>query len=212
MKKENIVDFLAGMPLFASCGREFLDEMLDSGCYWVKHRNKGEYVNHAGEPCSAVTVLLKGFANACMIGDNGKELVVESFQAPDILAPAFLFGENREYPVDIVARTKCSFLYIDKEAFVELLHSNKAIMLSFMAILSDKCHNLSHRVRMFALMPLNERVINYLKANKKAASIQALSRTLAVTRPSLSRLVSQLKSAGVVEITEEGIVLCHKKH
>lgn len=80
-------------------------------------------------------------------------------------------------------------------------------MMNFIAIISDRCQRLSRRVNDFALQSLKVRVVEYLKIHRRIENVGWLSRILGVARPSLSRILSELKAEGIIERTLDGIEL-----
>ncbi|MCL1973193.1 MAG: cyclic nucleotide-binding domain-containing protein, partial [Bacteroidetes bacterium] len=60
----------------------------------VKTFKKGAWIAQQGDKVHALYVLLKGSVKAEMMSESGAVLNVETIQAPNPLAPAFLFAEN----------------------------------------------------------------------------------------------------------------------
>ena len=136
-----------------------------------------------------------------------KEIVVETLTGPIMLAPAFLFAKESRFPVNVIAKTDCTILYIPKSAFRDWLHRDPQLMMNFIGIVSNRCQRLSQRLNDFALQSLKERVLEYLRLHQRIDSVEWLAKVLGVARPSLSRVLSDLKAEGVIERTLEGIEL-----
>ena len=151
-------------------------------------------------------LLFEGTIYTTMSHPNGNNVVVETLQSPSILAPAFVYIRENRLPVTIVAKTDCELLYIDRLAFADFLHRDKQAMLNFIAIVSDRLHRLSKRVNEFALQSLRERVLDHLSKHP-IDNVEWLSRIMSVSRPSLSRVLSELKREGIIERTIDGIEL-----
>jgi len=80
-------------------------------------------------------------------------------------------------------------------------------MTNFIKILSDRCYRLSERIREENLQSLKERVIEYLHKHGKIDNVQWVARILGVARPSLSRVLSELRNEGTVINQSNKIIL-----
>ena len=134
-------------------------------------------------------------------------MTLEYLSAPDVLASAFLFGTEKVLPVSIVASSPCRVVTIGRECVRALVEQDRAVLNNFLAIVSDHSLFLSRKLEQFALQSLSSRLIGYLRNNRILANLQDTAFILGVTRPSLSRTVSQLVRQGVLRKTEAGYVL-----
>ena len=142
-----------------------------------------------------------------MIGLEGREVTIERIEAPKILAPAFLFGSNNHFPVDVVTTTSCIVWHIDKEGFFCFMQQNPSVLRTFLQLISDRSQFLSQQVRMFAVESLRTRIISYIIENKYLKNIQKSALILGVARPSLSRIISEMVEEGILEKSEHGFCL-----
>ena len=102
-------------------------------------------------------------------------------------------------------------MYIDRNAFLDVMHNDSRIMLNFIRIISNRVLRLSRRLRDFAVHSLRERVMEYLRVHGRIENVGWLSQVMGVARPSLSRVLSELKAEGIIERTLEGIMLTEKR-
>ena len=205
-----LLDQLAQAPLFAGCGQDLLMQLLRSSHHRIRRKAAEEYVVYMGDVCTEILILLEGNAYASMTSSDGKEIVLETFQGPLVLAPASVYGQNNRFPVNVVTQTACTFMYIHKGVFETLLHSNQRLMMNFINIVSTRCNRLSERLYEIALHSLRERVLEFLKVNQKIDNVQWMARVMGVARPSLSRVLSELKAEGIIVRTMDGIALNKK--
>ena len=73
-----------------------------------------------------------------------------------------------------------------------------------MEILSERGHFLSRKMRSFAVKRLKDRVVEYLETNVSIISVSDAAQRLGVTRPSLSRVLSDMLDNGLVVKDEKG--------
>ena len=102
------------------------------------------------------TIPLEG---ARMMGEEGREVLVDHLKAPMLLAPAFLFANNNVVPVEVTALTNCAVWHINREAFFEFMQQEPTVLRAFLGILSERGHFLSRKMRTFAVNSLRNRVI-----------------------------------------------------
>ena len=201
-----IVDKLMQAPMFQGCDRGVLEDFLSTAHHRLRRRDTDEMIAYRGDKCDEVLLLVDGSAYSTMSGDD-KEVVVEQFKGPLVLAPAFVFATKNVMPVNVTAQSPCTILYINRHDFLELLHRDSTLMMNFIQIISNRCQRLSQRLNDFAVQSLKERVMDYLQQHERIDNVGWLSRVLGVARPSLSRVLSELKSEGIIERTIDGIEL-----
>lgn len=193
--------------MFEGCSLAMLEDMLASSGHRLRHKDEGSRIAYMGDELTDAVILVEGTVYSSMTNQEGKEIVVETLIGPIMLAPAFLFAKDSRFPVNVIAKTACTVLYIPKSAFRDWLHRDPQLMMNFIGIVSNRCQRLSQRLNDFALQSLKERVVEYLRLHQRIDSVEWLAKVLGVARPSLSRVLSELKAEGVIERTLDGIEL-----
>ena len=192
-----VMEELKKLKLFAHCSDEALERLLSQPCRRQQYA-AGKLILRAGDPCRSLMILVEGRADARMMGEEGREVLVDHLKAPMLLAPAFLFANNNVVPVEVTALTDCVVWHINREAFFEFMQQEPTVLRAFLEILSERGHFLSRKMRTFAVNSLRNRVIEYLEANGSITSVAAAAEQLGATRPSLSRVLSEMVSEGVI--------------
>ena len=159
---------------------------------------------NAGDPCRALMALVEGQAESRMIGEEGRDVLVDRLKAPMLLAPAFLFATPNLVPVEVNAVTDCVVWHINREAFFEFMQQEPTVLRAFLEVLSNRSHFLSGRMRTFAVNSLRHRILEFLEANGSITSVADVAQRLGATRPSLSRVLSDLLDEGIVIKDEKG--------
>lgn len=188
---------LRRIKLFAKCSDETLERLLNQPCRRQEYPADRRMLN-AGDPCRALMVLVEGQAEARMLGEEGRELLVDRLKAPMLLAPAFLFATPNIVPVEVTAVTDCVVWHIDREAFFEFMQQEPTVLRAFLEVLSQRGHFLSAKIRTFAVNGLRNRILEYLEAHGSITSVADVAQQLAATRPSLSRVLSDMLDEGLV--------------
>ena len=204
---QHTIEKLSKAPVFEGCSLAMLEDMLASSGHRLRHKDEGSSIAYMGDELTDAVILVEGTVYSSMTNQEGKEIVVETLTGPIMLAPAFLFAKDSRFPVNVIAKTACTVLYIPKSAFRDWLHRDPQLMMNFIGIVSNRCQRLSQRLNDFALQSLKERVVEYLRLHQRIDSVEWLAKVLGVARPSLSRVLSELKAEGVIERTLDGIEL-----
>ena len=204
---EKLIETLSLAPVFTGCEQNTLEELAGAAGHRLRQKEVGAHIAYMGDELTDAVILVEGTVYSSMTNQECKEVIVEILTGPIMLAPAFLFAKESRFPVNVIAKTNCTVLYVPKSAFRDCLHRDPQLMMNFIGIISNRCQRLSQRLNDFALQSLKERVLEYLHQHQRIDSVEWLAKVLGVARPSLSRVLSELKAEGVIERTLEGITL-----
>jgi len=167
---------------------------------------KGEWIAQQGDVVNALYILSKGSVKAEMISESGTVLNIETIHAPNPLAPAFLFAENNQFPVDVVAQEDVELILISKDSIVKQLASNADFLQGFMMFNSNRVHFLSERLKLFSAKTIKGKLAQYILArtNNMCFAMNMNQTRLAeyfgVTRPSLSRSIAEMIDEGIISL------------
>ncbi len=208
---------LRQFPLFASCSDADLGWLLERP-HKVSVYGPGEMMAASGTPCLSLTLLVEGVVETRMdnIEEDGghgfsaqnagrmKEVVVERLQAPCILAPAFLFASDNTIPVEVTAQSEVTIYLINREGFLMFMQRQPKVLQAFLSLISNRVQFLSEKVRSFAVKGLRDRVLDFLTLHGPIDNVAQVAERLGATRPSLSRILSDLVDEGRVLKDDKG--------
>lgn len=194
-------------PLFRNGDRALASALFEKRPARHCRFAQGDTIARQGSPCHALILLHRGSVHARMTNEEGRELILDTLTAPDVLASAFIFATQQLFPVSIIANTDCDVWTIDRATLHALLEGDAVILRNFLTILSDHSLFLSRRVHQFALQTLSSRLIDYLATNPPIRNLRKTAEILGVTRPSLSRAIARLVRQGVVRKSDAGYEL-----
>ncbi len=195
------------LPLFRNCDRSTVGGILGRSSGRFASYRKGDFIAMQNSACRSLLILCEGSVYARMTGSDGREFTLDTLSAPDVLASAFIFSTEGIYPVTIIANTDCRLWIVGRECVMELIERDSAVLHNFLTVLSDHTIFLSNKLNQFALQSLTSRLLNYLETNGPVRNLQETAFILGVTRPSLSRVVSQLVRQGLVRRSGDGYTL-----
>ena len=181
----DILDF----TLFEGVNKDGIAEFLKNASNKISSYKKGDIAIFQDSLCKSL---------------SGKEIVIEHLAAPEILAPAFIYGTENRFPVTLQAEDDVIIWSLSKDDFLKMMESDDALLRNFLRQISDRSVFLSRKLNEFALQNLSTRIVSYLQRNGIITNIQNVAFIMGVARPSLSRTLSAMVEEGVLIKTEEG--------
>lgn len=197
---------LYDFPLFADADRNCIDALLQQSANRITAYHEGDLIALQDDPCRSLMLLCSGSVSARMTHEEGREIAIETLHAPEILAPAFLYGSENRFPVTLRAATDCRVWFISREVFLEMMEADRTVLRRFLENISDRSVFLSRKLNEFALQSLPTRILSYLQSHGRIQNIQEVAFIMGVARPSLSRALSLLQEQGRVRKEAGGYV------
>lgn len=198
---------LINSPIFNNTLEKELQKILENVEFHTNKYKKGALICLRGDECRGLNIVMSGSVTGEMINEEGKRVVIEEISAPQPIAIAFIFGKNNFYPVNVIASDNCEILFIPKPSLLKIMSENTIILENILELVSQKAQFLSKRIwSSFMKKGIKGKFCEYLLNNtdnqgivKLSHSIKELAEHLGTQRPSLSRVVSELKDSGVIE-------------
>lgn len=172
---------------------------------------KGDTINHMG-------IVLSGEFNLVSQKFNGSRVIVTALGINDLFGEALIFSAEKTSPYDLVSKGESSALLIPKLFFINVCpHScsfHKTLISNMLSILSDKIYMLNNKMRILNAETIKGKIAAYLlsiyKKNNKfifdmPMKRQELSEFLGVTRPSLSRELSNMQNEGIIDVYKSSV-------
>ena len=212
MKIKDLSILLTKVSLFKGLDPEKISKCVEKLDFKIKKYEKNETVFFRGDTLEKVIIIIKGSAYGEMQKFNGDTIVINQMKSGEVLASAFLFGNDNIFPVDLVTLENSKFLLFDKEKYLNLIQSDKRLLLNFINEISNKSQLLSKRIWFnFTHKTIEEKILSYINENAKnnkikfLPSISALAKKFEVTRPALSREISNLCKKKILTKIENNI-------
>ena len=186
-------DFFKGLT------EEDIASLLYSSPGSLRKYKEGDYVAHQGEVCDKIAIMLKGSVYSVMVNDYGKELILTDIHTPSLLGYTYLFATDNKFNVNVIAKTPCEMVFIEKERILALMHERPVFMQSFMRGMSDISMKVFKRLFELNLHKLKQRLLSYIEQHDELPKLTELAKQLGVTRPSLSRALAELRRDGLIK-------------
>lgn len=205
MKISNFYSLLKNIGIFRTFNEKQIENIFSKIHYQIKDYPKNELVFFRGDTINHIIIILEGLCKGEMQKLNGDSIVIDYIPSQQIVAPAFIFGDVSTFPVDLITVEKTKLLFLDKNDFLELLQTDKTLLINFINEISNKGQLLSKRIWFnFTNKTITEKIISYVKQNQKNGiitfypNISELAKKFEITRPSLSREISSLCNKGIL--------------
>ncbi len=205
------IDTLKGLalcPLFHGLQDSEIIDLMHKVRYRVIHMHRGDIHAYAGYVCQYADIILKGEMVAHLEGSSGRALRMAAHQPGTLLAPAFLFADNNQYPVTVEATDNTDILRLMPEDLEELLHKDQRLMVNYIRLLSNTVARLTKKISMLSLN-VRDKLILYLKEQSRRQqsneiilplSRQELSEHFGIQKYSLLRCLNELKQDGLIQV------------
>lgn len=205
---------LSNCPLFRGIFPEEIEIIFDGIFYQIKKYESGEIIAYQDDKVEYLMIVLSGIARGEMIDLGGKTVIIEEIESPRPLAPAFIFGQNNLYPVNIVSQTPTEVLKVPKQEFVKMMQKNDKLLVNFMNSVSSRAQFLSQKLKFLSFNSIKGKfafyILNLAKNNNSnyitlPVSQSKLAELFGVTRPSLARAIRELHNDNVIRAEAKNI-------
>jgi len=203
------IDTLQGLKqcsLFQDLTEPEIIDLMHSVRYRVVHYRKGDVLAFEGSDCLFADIIISGEMVASLMGPSGRIIRVAAHQAGKLLAPAFLFASDNQYPVTVEATTETTVLRLMPTDLEKMLNSDQRLMMNYIRMLSNIVCQLTKKIRMLS-MNVREKVSLYLKEQSRlqqtknillSLSRQELADHFGIQKYSLLRCLNELKQEGAI--------------
>ena len=195
-------------PLFEGLTDNEIIDLMHAVRYRVIRLYKGDFLFVAGDDCLHANILIDGEIVAYLEGASDRYIRMSTFHAGNMFAPAFLFAQNRRYPVTVQATTNTRVLRILSADFERLLELDSRLSKNFTIILSNLIAGLTKKVGML-LSSVRDKIIFFLKEEQRrqqsntiqlSMSRQELADHFGIQKYSLQRALNELQESGAIRI------------
>ena len=195
-------------PLFEGLTDNEIIDLMHTVRYRVIRLYKGDFLFVAGDDCLHANILIDGEVVAYLDGASDRHIRMSTFHAGNMFAPAFLFAQDRRYPVTVQATTNTKVLRILSTDFERLLELDPRLSKNFTFILSNLIAGLTKKVGML-LSSVRDKIIFFLKEEQRrqqsntiqlSMSRQELADHFGIQKYSLQRALNELQENGAIRI------------
>lgn len=197
---------LLKFKLFKNINEKELSELFQKIKCEIKMFRKDEVIFFREEKVDGLFIVINGILSAEMLKDNGDVQKIENLTDGDIIGSAFIFGKENSLPVDLIVLEEGKLLHIDKNNLLKGFNISEKFLINFLNEISDKTQFLSNKVwKSFNNKTIKEKMLDYILENTSnnrvvfKHSVKELAELFGVSRPSLSRVISEFVEEEIIK-------------
>ena len=202
-------------PLFLGLNVQEITFLLNKVQHQIKHFSNNEVLAFSGDRIERAMILLEGKLKGEMVDYSGTSLKIEVLDPPQMVAPAFLFGPQSIFPVNLSALSDGKLLIIYKKDFTLLLSNDLRVLTNYLNIVSGKAQFFSHRIALLSYKTIKEKIASYLinHLNPESSSLimnqsqKGLAEMFGVARPSLARTIRNMEEDEIIRWERNRVII-----
>lgn len=192
--------FLVMSPVFRGLTPDTLADILSSIPVRTRKFAAADMIAQSGEEVRSLMIIVSGIVKGEMTDFTGRVIKIEDIPAPGAIAPAFIFGSENRFPVNVIAVSDCELLLIDRKDFMKIMVLNDAILVNFLNMISNRSQFLSEKIKFLNFKTIRGKLAQFLlqrySPGEKEINVGMTQSEIAdffgVARPSVARAMGEL--------------------
>ncbi len=173
--------------------------------YRIRRYEKGEYITFKGDRVKELAIAVDGAVNVSFVLDSGVIMRSIDHCAPTPIGAIAILSKEGRYMVDTKALEPLTTISITREDLISQMSRCRDFMTSFVDFSASRVGALSEHLALLSQRSIAAKLAYYILICSKDGkrydlnrSIKSLAEHLCVERPSLSRVIAQLSSRGII--------------
>ncbi len=216
---DSMYEILMRLPLFNGVSHERISEIVEMAKFHFLKYLPGESIVTAGEPCTHIKFIISGKARLHISNSDGRFRVSQSLEAPDVIAPEFLFGKATLYPCSAEAILPTGILQISKSDYMRILNTDQIFLFNFLNILSMNAQKSIDGVLSLTSGSLEERIAFWITALTQRSGTDIvlsckqrdLYSLFGVQRTSFIATLDAMKQRGIIDYDQNEIRILSRR-
>ncbi len=215
---QNWYDDLTKVALFEDITQAEIENMFMCLRPLIKEFKKNEIIALEGEDIKSFGILLKGKLMLYKEKFDGSRVLLKPVEPGHLFGEIAAFSEKRKWPAQVQVVKNSTVMFLPPEQITNtctnLCRGHRILTLNMIKIISKKAINLNKTIEYLSVKSIKQKIAYYLldqykKNNAKSFMLDMnrneLSDYLNVTRPSLSREMSNMKEEGLIDYHRSSI-------
>ena len=217
---ENIFDKLLHLPLFQGVSQERLQDTVEKVPFHFLKFRKGEKILSCGDECSHVRFIVSGRVRLEFESKVLKFKISHELEAPEVIAPDYLFGLDTCYPFSVTATESCGILQLAKQDYMAMLRTDDVFLFNILNYLSRNSQTRKSQLLNLGNASVQERLVMLVSAftSQRSQNIvitfrqRDLCRLLGARRPALVSAISTMKDKGLIDMPSSTTISIASRH
>ncbi|MDN5331425.1 MAG: family transcriptional regulator, cyclic receptor protein [Tepidanaerobacteraceae bacterium] len=190
----------------------------------TKNYKKGTVIFFEGEPGDAVYFVKSGKVKVYKSDDEGREYILHIFGEGDVFAEAVLLGGGT-YPAIAEAVEDSVVGFIKNEDLERLIRGNPDLAIKIIRIMASRLRDSQEKIKNLALRDTYDRTACLLHkisldcGHRTSRGIeidlpvtrQELAALVGTSRETVTRILSQMKRDGIIDIDRQKIIVLNER-
>lgn len=209
---------LKDSPLFRGLDQQTIDTLLEHSSYATMTYDHDDCIAKRDTAYSGLMIILKGSVRGEVTDAAGRRRIIDNIAAPQLIAPAFLFGGYNRLPIDVVANEDgTQIMTLHRGGLFEMMQDNTIILSNFIDIISNRANYFSRKIYALSVLMLTEKVAALLLSSASAEEdtvpleVKKMADELDITRNALEQTLAELAKKGYIELSATQIVIRNRK-
>ena len=127
-----------------------------------------------GEDCTHLKFVVSGKIRIDNEVVTGKVNICEEFDAPNIIAPDYLFGRDTYYPYNVTSVGETSIMQISKTTFINVMMQHEICLINMLNLTSNRSQNTMNNLSFMSASDMKEKLSRWILnlTNKQGKNIQ----------------------------------------
>lgn len=166
--------------------------------------------------CHQIAYVISGEIIIRSVTRDGNEFVIQVVGVGQFFGDVLLLAETNAYLGNVIARKAATVAFFETDQFIKMLQSSNEILIYYLKHLADKTFRLKQDLKLQGLPTLRDRLLFYFDSESKKQNQRTivmpitredLATLLNVRRPSLSRELSRMQKARLINVNRRFITL-----
>ncbi len=204
---------LKRVPLFSSFTEEEIDQMFEV----ARERGypKNSVILFEDDPGDALYVVVGGQVKVVLIGKDGKEVILSVLKDGDFFGEMALIDDEPR-SAHVIAMEDTDLLVLRREDFQRCLDGQPRMALSLLRALSGRLRKADEKIGDLALLDVGGRIARLLLQLAEEGNGETISRSvthstiaqmIGSSRETVSRTFRNLADNGLIEVSQQAIVI-----
>ena len=210
---------LSQARLFAGIPVEEIEKNLEAVPYRIKKFRSGMLIAQSGDIVDSIIIVLDGTVKGEMVDYAGRVIKIEDIPAPGALAPAFIFGSDNRFPVNVIAVSDGELLVIGKSDFLSLLMKNDRMLSNYLDMISNRSQFLSEKIKFLNFRTIKSKLAHFIlqRVGSKGSQVSLgmtqneMADYFGVARPSVARALGDMEEEGIIEAKGRWVRIIDRK-
>lgn len=215
---DEIIKKIKENQLFNGLNLEEIEKVVGCSNALIQKFEDNQMVFEKDDIIKNIGIVLDGEFNLVSQKFNGSRVIVTTLTFNDLFGEALIFSTAKTSPYDLISSGESKALFIPKDFFIDMCPNScnfhKKLIDNMLSILSDKIIMLNNKMKILNAETIKSKIAVYLlsiykKTNKLSFEMpmkrQELSEFLNVTRPSLSRELSNMQDDNIIDVYRSSV-------